>query len=143
MVTRQVKQFSDLEQQLITAANAKDVEAIGQLLENDFSLRVSNHLDDPTNRAEAITQFTTGNSLPSHVAHLAALDYGDITVVSFHWLSNSTGNDATTPGFFVVDTWKKAGDKWKIIARYASPIGGNELSVPGDVHHESAPNKKI
>ena len=143
MVTRQVKQFGDLEHQLIAAINAKDANAVGQLLADDYSLRVNTHPEDPANRAESVAQVMAGNALSSHLEHISALDYGNVAVVSFSWILNTANSDASAQQIFVVDTWKRVDDHWKIAARYASPVGNTNLLVPGDVRHAVAPNKKI
>ncbi|HXA47695.1 MAG TPA: nuclear transport factor 2 family protein, partial [Burkholderiaceae bacterium] len=85
MVTREVKQFGDLERDLIAAINAKDADGIGQLLADDFALHVGNNPADPTNRAEMIAQAMAGNALPTHFEHISAHDFGNVAVVSFSW----------------------------------------------------------
>jgi len=143
MVTRQVKLFGDLENQLIAATNAKDTEAMGQLLADNYVLRIGANPGDPTNRAEAMQQAMSGAAVPSRVEQLAVLDEERLAVVSFVWNLDLPANDPRAGKIFVVDTWKEVGGKWKIVARYASVVGGVNALVPGYMPHAIAPNKKI
>jgi hypothetical protein len=143
MVTRQVKQFGDLENQLIAATNAKDTETMGQLMADNYVLRVGTNPGDPTNRAEAMQQAISGVTISSRIEQLAVLDEEHLAVVSFVWNLDLPENDPRAGKLFVVDTWKEIGGKWKIVARYASAVGGANTLVPGYVPHALAPNKKI
>jgi ketosteroid isomerase-like protein len=143
MVTREVKQFSDLEHDLIAAMNAKDAEGMKQLLTDDFALHFGNNPGDSTNRTEMIAQATAGRTLPLHLEYMSALDYGGVAIVSFSWNLDGVDGEASSGKVFVVDTWKKIDEHWKLAARYASAVAKSDLAVPGYVPHAVAPNKKI
>jgi ketosteroid isomerase-like protein len=143
MVTREVKQFGDLEHDLIAAINAKDAEAMKQLMAEDFALHSGNNPGDPTNRTEMISQAIAGRAYPSRLEHISALEYGNVAVVSFRWNLDGGDGDTSAQNVFVVDTWKRIDEHWKLAVRYASAVGKSDLQVPGFVPHAVAPNKKI
>jgi ketosteroid isomerase-like protein len=143
MVTREVKQFGDLEHDLIAAINGKDADAMKQLLADDFTLHSGNNPGDSTSRSEMIAQATAGRAYASRLEHMSALEYGNVAVVSFHWNTDGADSETSTSKVFVVDTWKRVDDHWKLAVRYASAVTKSDTPVPGFVPHALAPNKKL
>jgi ketosteroid isomerase-like protein len=143
MVTREVKQFGDLERDLIAAINAKDADAMKQLLADDFTLHSGNTPGDPTNRTEMIAQAIAGRAYDSRLEHVSALEYGNVVVVSFSWNLDGVESQTSAQKVFVVDTWKRVDEHWKLAVRYASAVIKSDMPVPGFVPHALAPNKKI
>jgi hypothetical protein len=123
-VSRLVLQFTERETHLAERLAARDAAGAGNSLTDDFELRASNQPGRPIPRAEWLAQSTQSAGVGSRITQMAVHDLGETAVVSF-----MQGAD-TTPGLFVVDVWRRAGNDWKLAVRYASPIAGN-VPIPG------------
>jgi ketosteroid isomerase-like protein len=56
--------------------------------------------------------------------HAARKLADDLVVVSLLLTQQASSDGRDRSGdFYVVDIWKKSGDRWQIIARYSSPMG--------------------
>jgi hypothetical protein len=123
-VSRLVKLFGEREARLAERVAARDATGAGNMLTDDFELRASNLPGRPIPRADWLAQSMQSTGVGSRITQMAVHDLGDTAVVSF-----LQGPD-TTASLFVVDVWRRAGDDWKLKARYASPTAGN-VPIPG------------
>ncbi len=123
-ISRLVMQFTERETQLVERLAARDAAGAASSLTDDFELRASNQPGRPIPRAEWLAQSMQSAGVGTRITQMAVHDLGETAVVSF-----MQGAD-TTPGLFVVDVWRRAGNDWKLAVRYASPIAGN-VPIPG------------
>ena len=128
--TRNVLNFTKLENAWIEAVQRRDAEALGRLLADDFEIRSAAAPGVPTARAEALRESLRVPVSRSSIDQMAVHEYGELMVVSFLW---TIADGAAPHAFFVVDTWKRSGDEWKAAVRYAAPVGDNAPMVPGAV----------
>jgi len=128
--TRNVLTFTKLENELIEAVRRHDTEALARIVGDDFEVRTAAVPGVPTARDEALHAWMQLPAAPSAIGQMAVHEYGELMVVSFAW---KQGEGATLQTFFVVDTWKRAGNEWKLSVRYASPIVAGAAAVPGAV----------
>jgi hypothetical protein len=113
--TRQVKQFLDLEMELMEAQRSGDEAAVDKFISADFEQRNSAQPGNPTPRAE--WRATMRQQWPGEIwlEQIAVHDRGDTALVSF--LVRPGGK----PPMMVVDAWIRAGEGWQLKVRYLSP----------------------
>ena len=128
--TRNVLNFTKLENAWIEAVQRRDAEALGRLLADDFEIRSAAAPGVPTARADALRESLRVPVSRSSIDQMAVHEYGDLMVVSFLW---TIADGAAPHAFFVVDNWKRSGDEWKAAVRYAAPVGEGAPMVPGAV----------
>jgi hypothetical protein len=63
------------------------------------------------------------------IEQMAVHDHGELAAVSF-LMSPPPGAAGALP-VFIVDTWARDGDAWRLKTRYAAPVGG-DAAVPGE-----------
>jgi hypothetical protein len=63
---------------------------------------------------------------------MAVHEYPDLMVVSFMWKIAAPQGAGLAQNVFVVDTWKRAGDSWQVVVRYAAPADAQAV-IPGAV----------
>jgi hypothetical protein len=124
--TRNVSIFSKLENNLIDAVQRHDADALARIVSDDFEIRSAGAPGVPTPREEALRAWMQLPAVQSSIGQMAVHEYGELMVVSFVW---KLGEQS----FFVVDTWKQAGQEWKLAVRYAAPIVAGAATVPGAV----------
>jgi ketosteroid isomerase-like protein len=130
--TRNVAIFTKLENEWNDALRRHDAEALARIVSEDFEIRSAAAPGVPTARDEALQAWAQLPALQSSIGQMAVHEYGELMVVSFVWkLGEAEGRPAQS--FFVVDTWKRAGNDWKAAVRYASPIVDGAAAVPGAV----------
>jgi ketosteroid isomerase-like protein len=130
--TRNVATFTKLENEWNDALRRHDAEALARIVSEDFEIRSAPTPGVPTARDEALRAWAQLPALQSTVGQMAVHEYGELMVVSFVWkLGEAEGRPQQT--FFVVDTWKRAGNEWKVAVRYAAPIVDGGAAVPGAV----------
>jgi len=117
-LTRTVKQFSELENQLDDALRAHDDAALAKLLAANFELRSGAAPGQPTPRAEWLA-----GALPPkpQISQMAVHEYGNVAVVSFA--------DAAQHAF-VVDVWNKTDDHYALSVRYVSAASAERRTKP-------------
>lgn len=130
--TRNVVIFTQLENSWIEAVQKHDTHALDQLLASDYELRSGNAPGVPTPRAESLKQSLDSPAFQSSIGQMAVHEYGDLMVVSFMWKIAAPQGAGLAQNVFVVDTWKRAGDSWQVLVRYASPVD-SAAAVPGAV----------
>jgi ketosteroid isomerase-like protein len=121
--TRQVAQFSELEDQWAHAIQRKDQSALDRLLTDEFEI-LTPLATNPVERDEFVE--ATGNlKLESYrISQMTMHDFGDTAVVNF--LANVKGlfrGRDWSGQYFVVDVWRKNGDTWQAAVRYLSKSG--------------------
>jgi len=117
-LTRTVKTFSELENQLDDARRSHDETALGKLLAANFEQRNGTAPAAPTPRADWLAQ----KSAPkSDISQMAVHEYGNVAVVSFA--------DAAQHAF-IVDVWNKTDDHYALSVRYLSAASGAPQRQP-------------
>jgi len=122
--TRLVAQFSDLEQQLIRAAQHKDEAALNKLLSEDFEQWSPDPPGDPVPREEWMHNALTAVITQSfQLRQMAVRMVGDTAVVSFVLSQKAAceGRDCSGDSF-IVDLWQLHKDAPQLLVRYASNI---------------------
>jgi hypothetical protein len=116
-----------LEQELGEAAmhGFQDTEAMARLISPEFTQRVSDAPERSLPRSlwgKAGSDYKIESFEERH--HAARRLSDDLAVVSLLLTQKATfaGRDRSGD-FYLVDIWKKSGDRWQLIARYSSPVG--------------------
>jgi hypothetical protein len=127
-VTRLVQLFTGLEATLLDAQFKGDAAALGNLLTDNFEMRIDATPGEPIPRAEwlkrVIEQRRAGQS-----EQMAVHDYGDIAIVSFLLKSEVTTKHPNA--VFMVDVWRRAGTDWKLATRYAANATSSSQHISG------------
>lgn len=131
--TRNVVTFTALEKNWIEAVQKHDTQALDTILAPKYELRSANTPGVPTPRADSLKQSLELPSFESSIGQMAVHEYGDMMVVSFMWKIAAPQGSGLAQNVFVVDTWKRVGDSWQVLVRYASPVGTDAAAVPGAV----------
>lgn len=123
--------FVALEDKLLTAMRARDRATLESLMAEDFEMVVAQLPLDSIGRDAWIDNLARAGSrdvaVRALVAHPLADDLYQVTL----WLVP----EPARPGrgtVFVVDTWRREGDRWLLAGRHAAPLGGSRLWIPGD-----------
>ena len=125
MPTLETGFFANLEKRLGDAIVARDRVALESLLANDFELRTSRSGSELTLRDDWLEAATATYRIRTYrIRRLASRRFGETAVVSFFYEQQASFQGKDISGdFFIVDVWQKAGDDWKIAARYCSGPG--------------------
>jgi hypothetical protein len=141
-LTRQVKTFSDLENELIEALKSRNQLKLDQLVAEDFEMRAAASPDNPVPYSEWLkTSLAEASAYTCHIGRMAVHDLNETAIVSFMW-NPSADNKQAIQNVFLVDIWKKQGVAWKLAIRYASPVQGASVKVPGFSGKEPVIEKK-
>jgi len=130
-VTRWVKLFTKLENNLAASLKARDEAALQNLLADDFELRTGSMPGSPMPRAEWIRSLLLRRDV--RLQH-------DLVGYSIEKRASGSGIKAA-PNIFVVDVWKRSGDDWKLAIRYAS-AASRDVVIPGASTESPAIPKK-
>ena len=130
-VTRLVKLFLDLETQLQQAAHTGDAAALAALLADDFELRVARRPGTPVARAEFLAAMARKPPPEAAIEQIAAHDHAAVVNVSF-LLRPVGASRKGLPTLFVVDTWSREGEVWRLRVRYAAAVGVDDRGLPGE-----------
>jgi len=114
-VTRLVKQFIGLEDELSNAIRAGNREAIGRLLAEDFEQRDAARPGEPLPRVDWLQRDAKSSSAFTDIEQMAVHEHGDVLIVSF------LGKDPHKRSQFVVDVWQRQQDSARLLTRYLSP----------------------
>ncbi len=128
--TRQVTMFSDLEIQMLKAAQKKDKAALQAMLADDCLIGMPNA--DPLAGDEWVDSVMAKDFTLKSFAmrNVFAVDLGNAAVVKFERRQDAISKGkADTGEFFVVDVWKKDGDAWKLANRFVSKTN-SEPPIP-------------
>lgn len=125
-------EFRLLEQQLGEAAMHMDTKVLERLVGADYSLHVGDAPEESVPRAPWMETLRPESKDPYKMEsfnqrYLAARKLSDnLAVVSLLHTQKATYSGEDRSGdFYLVDVWKKTGDKWQIIARYSTPVRKN------------------
>ena len=130
--TRNILIFSKLENTWIDALRHHDADALARIVSDDFEIRSASAPGVPTAREQVLQAWAQLPARDSSIGQMAVHEYKELAVVSFVW--TLAGGAAGAPqSFFVVDTWKRAGNDWKVAVRYAAPLADGGAAVPGAV----------
>jgi hypothetical protein len=116
-----------LEQELGEAAmhGFQDTETMARLIGPEFTQRVSDAPERSLPRSlwgQAGSDYKIESYEERH--HAARRLSDDLAVVSLLLTQKATFTGRDRSGdFYLVDIWKKRGDRWQLIARYSSPVG--------------------
>ena len=128
-VTRLVKTFSELEARLMAGFAGRDTAAIEQIVDADFEMRSGSTPGTPVPRAEWIRQSIDKPDRGS-IEQMAVHDFGSVAVVSFRQVHAAPS--ATNPhrDLFIIDSWKRVGDGWRLATRYLSDAAAPPSAAP-------------
>jgi ketosteroid isomerase-like protein len=129
--TRQVAQFSELENQWMDAIQHKDQSVLDHLLTDDFEI-LTPLAGNPVARDEFIEAVTGNLKLESYrISQMTVHDFGDTVVVNF--LMNAKGQFRgrdSSGQYFFVDVWRRNGNTWQPAVRYLSKSGAGSVTQP-------------
>ncbi|MDD5460268.1 MAG: hypothetical protein PHG00_01340 [Methylococcales bacterium] len=141
-LTRQVKTFSELENDLIEALKSRNQLKLDQLVAEDFEMRTAASPDNPVPYSEWLkTSLEEASAYTFHIGRMAVHDLNENAIVSFVW-DSFADNKQGIRNVFLVDVWKKQGVAWKLAIRYASPVQDADIKVPGFSGKEPVIEKK-
>lgn len=114
--TRLVAQYSDLEAQLASAAQKGDSAKLSQMLADDFEQWSPEPPGDPISREDWMAGY---HPTSFSMSQMAVRDLGETEVASFilHQRGMFAEKDAGGD-FFVVDVWRREGNRSRLAARY-------------------------
>jgi hypothetical protein len=143
-VTRLVKIFLDQESRLLDALERRDRAALEGLLADDFEMRVGASPGAPIPRNEWLNA-ALATDAPDVSAYLveqmAVHEIDKLAIASFQLQAAEPGRKGAPPPVFVVDTWERAGDTWRLRVRYAAPVAANSPRISGEAVIETIPKK--
>lgn len=140
VVTRLVRVFADLEAKVADAVARRDRPVLSELVGDDFEMRTGDAPGRPIPRAAWLNQSFAEHLSSSDIGQMAVHDYDKLAVVSFLWKVKVAGA-AARGDVFVVDMWVRDGDGWRLVTRYADPVGGG-ASITGAVPSDPGFEKK-
>jgi len=129
--TRQVAEFSDLEHQWMDALQHNDRFALDHLLTEDFEI-LTPLAANAVDRDEFIEAVTGSLKLQSYgISQMTVHDFGDTAVVNFFINTKGQFRGRDSSGrYFVVDVWRKSGNRWEAAVRYLSKAGVASAAQP-------------
>lgn len=130
-VTRLVKIFFELETTLANDASAGDKAALERTLDPAFELRDGSVPGTPVPRADWIGGARSAQPRVGRIEQMAVHDLGTAALVSFRSVDESKPGKAR----FVVDYWKRDGERWTLAIRYSSEVATPAIrrSPPGTI----------
>lgn len=128
-MTRPMAIISRLENQLEDALVKGDQAALDGLVTEDFNLWTPRPSGEPVPREDWLKQ--APRMLPIQRRNLAveSLSNGEVFVASFMALQPGIAKRATVD-HFLVDVWIKAGDSYRLKARYQAKVTGYPHAAP-------------
>ena len=132
-VTRLVKVFSELENDLVARAHADDPRRLDAMLDPAFEMRVGATPGVPLPRDEWIRAARSAPRGAPRIDQMAVHDFGTVAIVSFR---ETPATGARRKPQFVVDCWKRAGDEWKLAVRYVGDAASSSVKMakpPGTI----------
>lgn len=127
-VTRLVQLFTGLETTIIDMQLKGDAAGLGNLLTDNFEMRIDARPGEPIPRAEWLTRVLEQRR-GGQPQQMAVHDYNDIAIVSF--LLKAEGNTKQPADVFIVDVWRRASGDWKLATRYAASATASSQHIPG------------
>ena len=129
--TRQATLFTNLETQMLLAVQKKDQTALAAMLTDDFAVEMPN-ADRMAGEDWVNSVMAKDFALEKFGVHqMSVIDLGNAAVVKYERLQQATQQGANENGqFFVIDLWRKDGDKWKMANRYVSKVNSTVPAEP-------------
>jgi hypothetical protein len=130
MPTIEADFFTRLEKRLMDGVAAQSRSALEALLAPDFELRTARN-GEVTLRDEWLKAAISTYKIRSFkISRLTVRPVGNSAVVNFFYEqeANFEGRDISGD-FFLVDIWQKAGNDWKLVARYSAGPGVSAKSA--------------
>jgi ketosteroid isomerase-like protein len=128
--TRNVTVFTELENNWMNAVQKHDSAVIDKLVAPDYELRSGTAPGVPTAREEWLKESFALPPTAGTIGQMAVHDFGELMLVSFLWKTGAPAGSPIAQNVFVVDTWKRQGDGWQVVVRYATALDGKS-AVPG------------
>lgn len=128
-VTRLVKVFSELETRLAVEAHG-DADRLGESLDPAFEMRVGASPGVPVARDEWISRARAAPAAAPRIDQMAVHDLGDVALVSFRETAEGASTGAAR-AHFIVDCWKREGNRWKLAVRYLSDASSEGARAAG------------
>lgn len=116
-MTRQVAQFLELESRIVEAQISGDSAVLQAVLSDDFEQRDAQRPGTPVARADWLKIQAARHSATASIEQMAVHDLGSAANVSYLLRPKAAGLPT-----FMVDTWVRQGDAWRLKVRYASPV---------------------
>jgi len=125
MPTLETAFFAKLEKQLGNAVVAHDRVALESLLANDFELRTARSDGEVTLRDDWLNAAISTYKIRSfEISRLTVRPIGNSAVINFFYQQHAAlARQDVSGDFFLVDIWQKAGNDWKLVARYSAGPG--------------------
>ena len=114
-MTKFVKVFSDLEYELADALKAGNKPVVDRVLAEEFEQRNASSPGVPVPREDWLKSNDAFASGDGSMYELAVHDRGDLAIASFRWRAKDRDS-------FLVDIWRKKGESYELVTRYASPL---------------------
>lgn len=131
-VTRLVKDFSELEFEIIAALKQKNQAKLTQLVDKNFEMQVALESADSVPLSEWLkTSMAEAHLYTYDITGMAVRDLGEAAIVSFDWIPATSAQQGSSPKFTIIDVWKKEGVDWKLAIRFASVLEKSEVRFPG------------
>lgn len=115
--TRLVTLLHGLEYDLVDALRSGDKAVVDRLLAEDFEQREASRPLQPVPRADWLLspQFKSAGGV--QITEMAVHDRGELLIASFR-----QDSDAPATHQFIVDVWRRKGDSFELLTRYASDL---------------------
>jgi len=130
-VTRLVKIFFELETTLASQARAGNAAALEPMLDPAFEMREGAAPGTPVPRDEWLRRIRSSRGGEARIEQMAVHDLGTAALVSFRSVDESKSRKAR----FIVDYWKRDGERWILAVRYSSEVAtsATRRSPPGTI----------
>lgn len=136
-LTRSVKNFSELETELIAALKTNNQDKLKHLLAEDFEMRQASKPDNPIPYADWLkNSLAEASSYSTDIEQMSVHDLNQTAIVNFLW------QPSTESKFFIVDIWRLNGKNWQLAIRYLTPIADINTKIPGFIPNEQEIEKK-
>ena len=124
ITTRLVAIFSDLESNMLTALQKRDIAALDKSLSDEFQVWTADPPGSPLPREDWQAQALASPPASFHLRQMAVRRVSDDVAIASFVLQESSTRDGKeiSEQQFIVDVWKKAGDGWLCTDRYASIV---------------------
>lgn len=117
----------DLEMSFMDAVQRQDVDQLGRLLGEDFTLTTGRLGKEVRSRAEWLEVTEHGYEIQAYeFAELVVQHYGDCAVARSRYRQQGRmGEQSRNTTYRMTDVWVRMCDGWKLQARHAQPIQGD------------------
>jgi uncharacterized protein DUF4440 len=132
--TRQAQIFIDLEMQMLRTIQKKDQPGLQAMLTDEFAIEMPDA--DPLPGEDWVDSVMAKDfTLKSFaIREMSVVDLGNAAVVKFERRQEAVYKGSAVGGeFFIVDVWKKDGDKWKLANRFVSRSSATSAAPKGPV----------